>query len=100
MAASIAHLPEKPRERDHNKQQIAVMNSAFLASRHPRASRFSTLRQMELRIRQSPPIERETWRAVSKTLWSLFVLLAACWNVQADDERSTARCATQGGEMT
>jgi hypothetical protein len=24
MAASIAHLPEKPSERDHNKQQVAV----------------------------------------------------------------------------
>jgi hypothetical protein len=29
MAGSIVHLPEKPRERDHNKQQIAVM-SGFL----------------------------------------------------------------------
>jgi hypothetical protein len=24
MAASIAHLPEKPRKRGHNKQQVAV----------------------------------------------------------------------------
>jgi hypothetical protein len=25
MAASIAHLPEKPSDRDHNKQQVAVV---------------------------------------------------------------------------
>jgi hypothetical protein len=29
MAAPIAHLPEKPCERDHNKQQVAVGAEVF-----------------------------------------------------------------------
>jgi hypothetical protein len=29
MAASIAHLPEKPKERDHNKPQFAVVPLAL-----------------------------------------------------------------------
>jgi hypothetical protein len=34
MAASIAHLPEKPRERDHNKQQFAVRSTVAVWGRN------------------------------------------------------------------